>query len=104
MVFCLPFRDVIGVIAAERVLVEDTSVAAVDDARVIVDASHQTGASVWSGHRVARERGELARQRVGWKTGHVGAPESDHFCSIQSMPTLATLIYSINGIGGIVIE
>ena len=60
MVFCLPFRDVIGVIAAECVLVENTSVSAVDDARVVVNTSHQTAARVWSGQWVTRERCELA--------------------------------------------
>jgi len=79
------FRDVIGVIASERVLVENTSVAAVDDARVVVDASHQTAARIWSGHRVTRERRELARQRVGRQTGHFRAPESHHFFGIAAV-------------------
>jgi hypothetical protein len=41
-----PLRNVLGIVASERVLVESAAVSAADEARVIVDAGHESTAII----------------------------------------------------------
>lgn len=48
-----PLRNVLRIVASERVLVESAAVSAADEARVIVDAGHESTAII--GHWQSRE-------------------------------------------------
>ena len=75
----LPGWDVFGVIAGERVLVEDGAVAAVEQSRIVVDAGHKS--CTVSRNGITRVRQELAGQRIDWNRGQVRATESHNFYS-----------------------
>lgn len=75
-------RNVLRIVAGQRVLIESTSVAAADETRIIVNTGNESSAII--GNSVTRERQELANERVGWQGRDVRATEPNDLFGIAT--------------------